>query len=270
MPILFSSLALTAYLAAAVGIFLCLRGAQAKPRLWRAALGAAGLALLCHAAVLWLSIYTAAGLALGIQHAVSLTGWLIALIVLFALREREMASVGVAVFPLVAVSVAVGWLQPEGTLVRDLEWPLLVHILSSLLAYSLFALAAVLAILLAIQDRQLRKRRTGGWIGLLPPLTHLESLLFHFLGVGFALLTLSLFSGFLFVDNLFAQHLAHKTVLSLCAWLIFGVLILGRWRRGWRGRRAFRWTLGGFALLALAYFGSKAVLELILQQHWTT
>ena len=82
------------------------------------------------------------------------------------------------------------------------------------------------------------------------------------------MLTLALFSGFIFIDNLFAQHLVHKTVLSCLAWFVFAVLLFGRWRFGWRGRTATIWALSGFALLALAYFGSKIVLESILGRHW--
>ena len=85
-------------------------------------------------------------------------------------------------------------------------------------------------------------------------------------GAGFVLLTATLLTGVLFVQDLFAQHLVHKTVLSVLSWLLFGGLLLGRWRRGWRGRIAVRWTLSAMALLVLAFFGSKAVLELVLHR----
>ena len=91
-------------------------------------------------------------------------------------------------------------------------------------------------------------------------------LLFQLIGAGFALLTLTLVTGALFVDNLFGQHLVHKTVLSIIAWLIFGALLYGRWKHGWRGRRAVNLTLSGMALLVLAFFGTKAVLELVLHR----
>ena len=71
----------------------------------------------------------------------------------------------------------------------------------------------------------------------------------------------------LFVENLFAQHLMHKTVLSILSWLAFGALLVGRRRYGWRGATAVRWTLAAMALLVLAYFGSKAVLELVLHRQ---
>jgi ABC-type uncharacterized transport system permease subunit len=91
-------------------------------------------------------------------------------------------------------------------------------------------------------------------------------LLFRVIAAGFALLTLTLLTGALFVGNLFGQHLVHKTVLSIVAWLVFGVLLYGRWRFGWRGRRAVNLTLIGMAVLVLAFFGSKFVLELILHR----
>lgn len=94
----------------------------------------------------------------------------------------------------------------------------------------------------------------------------MERVLFELVWAGIVLLTLSIISGLLFLDNFFAQHLAHKTVLSLLAWVIFTTLLIGRYRFGWRGMRAVRWTLGGCALLILAYFGSKFVLEVVLNR----
>lgn len=92
----------------------------------------------------------------------------------------------------------------------------------------------------------------------------MESLLFQMIGTGMVFLSVSLISGFIFIKDLFAQHLAHKTILSILAWIIFSSLLYGRIRFGWRGKTAAKWTLAGFVLLLLAYFGSKFVLELIL------
>jgi ABC-type uncharacterized transport system permease subunit len=57
-------------------------------------------------------------------------------------------------------------------------------------------------------------------------------------------------------------------VLSLAAWAVFLVLLVGRVRYGWRGRTAVNWTLLGFLILLLAYFGTKYVLEYIFGRHW--
>ena len=126
------------------------------------------------------------------------------------------------------------------------------------------AIAALLAVMLWLQERALRRREFHGWLRTLPPLTELEQMLFRTIMAGFALLTLVLLTGVLFVEDLLAQHLVHKTVLSVLSWLLFGGLLLGRWRYGWRGIRAVHWTLAAMALLLLAFFGSKFVLELVL------
>jgi ABC-type uncharacterized transport system permease subunit len=94
----------------------------------------------------------------------------------------------------------------------------------------------------------------------------METMLFELLWAGVILLTVAIASGFLFLEDIFAQHLVHKTVLTLVAWVIYSTLLWGRYQLGWRSQTAVRFTLGGFALLMLAFFGSKLVLELILQR----
>ena len=177
----------------------------------------------------------------------------------------RMAALGVIVLPIAAAALggyaAYGHVRPEG-----LDWHLLLHAWCALLAYATLGIAALLALLLWAQERALRRREFHGWLRALPPLTELESLLFRTIAVGFALLTATLLTGVLFVENLFAQHLVHKTVLSVLSWLAFGGLLLGRWRRGWRGATAVRWTLVAMALLLLAFFGSKFVLEVVLKR----
>jgi ABC-type uncharacterized transport system permease subunit len=70
----------------------------------------------------------------------------------------------------------------------------------------------------------------------------------------------------LFSETLFGRafRFDHKTLFAVLSWLTFAVLLGGRTLRGWRGRTALRWTLFGFALLMLAYVGSRFVLEVIL------
>jgi ABC-type uncharacterized transport system permease subunit len=135
-------------------------------------------------------------------------------------------------------------------------------------AAALLFAAAVTAVLLVFLDRRLRTHRLAHLPTVLPPLDALEKVMFRLIGAGFVLLSLALLTGLIFVTNLWAQHLQHKTILSLIAWVIFGVLLLGRIRYGWRGRVALRWTLSGFGFLALSYFGSKFVLEYLLGRHW--
>lgn len=222
-------------------------------------------AVILHATVLYPELITRAGLNLGFFNAASLIALMMVLVLLLAAISQPVENLGIPVLPIAASTVALTiWYPNQQNIVTSDHWQLDLHILFSVLAYSLFALAALQAILLAIQDRHLRNRQPGGFIRALPPLQIMERLLFQMIGTGFTLLTVALLTGILFLEDIFAQHLAHKTVLSITSWVIFGVLLWGRWKFGWRGRKTIIWTLSGFVFLGLAYFGSKLVLELIL------
>jgi len=197
----------------------------------------------------------------------ALVALFIALLLLFAAIDKPVEKLGIAIFPLSAILLTLDMVFPEKTHhLTAHNWQMGLHILSSIVAFSLLNIAAIQAILLAIQDQQLRSHHPKRLILALPPLQAMETLLFQMIGTGLLFLTASLFSGFIFIEDLFAQHLVHKTVLSIFAWFIFSGLLLGRVKYGWRGSTAIQWTLIGFVLLLLAYFGSKLVLEIILDK----
>ncbi len=226
------------------------------------------LAVALHTVALHGLLFVPGGLDLGFFEVASLVGWQVALVVLIATWRFPVAGLSVILLPLVAVTTLLPiWFESSSVIVEP-GWRLESHILLSLLAYSLLTVAAVQVLVVVAQERQLRAHRTGGWIGALPPLETMETLLFRLIATGFVLLTLALATGLVFIEDLLAQHLVHKTVLSVAAWAAFGILLWGRWRRGWRGRVAQRWTLAAFVTLALAYFGSKLVLELLLGTRW--
>ena len=166
-------------------------------------------------------------------------------------------------FPIAAVSVTAVIGLPGNTVESGFSPGLIIHIATSMLAYGLLSIAAVVSILLAFQQHALKHHHLRGIIQVLPPLVRMERLLFELISWGMVFLTGAIISGFIFLDNLFAQHLAHKTVLSIAAWIIFGILLWGHHYRGWRGQRAVRWTLTGSVSLLLAYLGSKLALTLI-------
>ncbi|MCU7851657.1 MAG: cytochrome c biogenesis protein CcsA [Candidatus Thiodiazotropha sp. (ex Monitilora ramsayi)] len=258
--------AILAYLAA--GSVIALRLFRnpvnaSPPRSLALVLGFVGVAL--HAIPLYQNMVSASGLNMGVFNALSLIAWTITLLLLISSLSKPVENLAIAIMPIAAIAVYLdSRYQTVHFLTDQISTGLTTHILVSMLAYSLFTLASVQAVLLAIQDHHLRQRHPGGFIRALPPLQTMESLLFEMIGVGFVLLSLALLSGFAFLENMFEQHLAHKTVLSIIAWLVFGALLWGRYRFGWRGQKALIWTLTGFVVLMLAYFGSKVVIELIL------
>ena len=226
------------------------------PRSLGIALGFAALAL--HAALLYHELFKLGGLNLSFFNAVSLAAWTMAGLLLISSLSKPVENLAILALPLAAITVLLDLRFPGSRLLgEDAGWELRLHVLTSMLAYSLLTLASAQAILLAVQDNHLRRHHPGGFIRALPPLQTMESLLFEMM---------ALVTGFVYLEDMFAQHLVHKTVLSIVAWIAFAILLWGRFRFGWRGRKAIRWTLVGFAVLMLAYFGSKAVIELILQR----
>jgi ABC-type uncharacterized transport system permease subunit len=230
--------------------------------------GTGTLAVACHAAAMFQAEGMGTTPNFSFLNALALVTLSINGILLLASLFRPVDKLAIVTFPITAVILLLKMIVPEE--VRGIQvhsWEMTVHIFSSLLAYSFLNIAAIQAVLLAAQDACLRSRHPDGWlVRSLPSLQGMETLMFQLIGAGLVLLTLSLITGFLFLENMFAQHLAHKTILSLLAWLVFATLLLGRYRSGWRGTLAIRWTLGGFISLMLAYFGSKMVLELILNR----
>lgn len=224
-----------------------------------------GLALILHTVAVYIILHPGYGIQLSFFPVSSLIAWLIAGLVLLSSLKKPLHNIFVVVFPLAAICAVLASLTPATADARPYDGGLIVHILSSILAYSVFTIAAIQAILVSMQDKQLRKHHTRGIVSALPALQVMEKLLFEMLWTGEILLSISLISGVLFVEDIFAQHLVHKTVLSIIAWVIYAVILWGRHQRGWRGITAIRWTLGGFVLLMLAFFGSKLVIELILK-----
>ncbi|CAA9892319.1 ABC-type uncharacterized transport system permease subunit [Candidatus Methylobacter favarea] len=197
----------------------------------------------------------------------SLVSMIVALLLLMATLNQPVEKLGIAVFPVAALMLGLNLAFSEKPHpLHTHNWQMNIHVLTSIIAFSLLNIAALQAILLAIQDRQLKSHTPRRFIQSLPPLQTMESLLFQMLSAGLFFLTIALVSGFIFIEDLFAQHLVHKTVLSILAWLIFSGLLIGRRRYGWRGPTAIKWTLCGFVSLLLAYFGSKLVLEIILHR----
>jgi len=260
----FTTIAL--YLFSGVLISVRLFGDHAKnriPRLAGISIGLAGVVL--HGIHLYQGILTEGGVNLSFFGASSLIAWTILLLMMISALTKPVENLAITIMPIAALAIILEMHFPTSTLLSaTANLSLKFHVLVSLLAYSVLTMALVQSILAAIQDHYLRNRHPGGFIRALPPLQTMEALLFEMITLGFVLLTIALLSGFIFMDNMLAQHLVHKTLLSITAWLVFGTLLWGRHKFGWRGQKTLIWTLAGFVVLMLAYFGSKFVLEMLV------
>ncbi|WP_346836881.1 cytochrome c biogenesis protein CcsA [Microbulbifer sp. SAOS-129_SWC] len=224
-------------------------------------------ALVAHGISLYYTLISPTGYRFDLLAMLSLVSWTINLLVLLLATRQPLQPLILILAPLGVLTVFAAVYDWGGVAPRQqLSTGIAVHALLSITAYSLLTIATLQAIYLYYQNQQLHNHKPGGISRLLPPLQTMESLLFGLVAFGQILLTASLITGFLFVDNLFAQHLVHKTVLSILAWLLYSVLLWGHWKLGWRGNTAVRWTLAAFAALMLAFFGSKLVLEVILHR----
>jgi ABC-type uncharacterized transport system permease subunit len=226
------------------------------------------LPLALHGGLLFEGIFAAPQLRFGFAQALSVMLWLaVAICWLESLvyRVESLFPMALAIAALCAPLPAFfpGRLAPES---YPLEFKL--HLVAGMLAYSLFAVAMLHAILISAVERQLHGHpaRVAGLASGLPPLLSLETLVFRLTGAAFLVLTATFAVGVMYSESIAgkAMKFDHKTVFILLSWIIFGWLLVGRWLYGWRGRTAFRWTLAGFVMLMLAYPGSRFVLEVVL------
>ena len=266
---LWGYIAIISYLITTVWIGVSIFKLNESPFLTRKlpTLGLGACSLLLHALALYQNTVTDSGVNLGFNNALSLVSWVMVMLILLVSTVKLTDKLALIFLPAAALSLLLELLMPnDHMLLENLSIGLSLHILLSITAYSVLAIAATQAIILAIQEKQLHNQHPTRSMRLLPPMQTMEELLVQLLAIGFFLLSLSLSTGLMFVYDIFSQHLSHKVVFSILAWLVFALVLWGRWARGWRGKKLIRWTLGGFSLLILAYFGSKLVLELILQK----
>ncbi|RLJ67773.1 cytochrome C assembly family protein [Sulfurisoma sediminicola] len=224
-------------------------------------------ALAMHGVTLAQEIFPGNAMRFGFAVALSLILWLALALYWIESFYARMEGLQMLGLPLAAVCVLLPAALPGQHLLANADSPAFrAHFLMAMLAYSLFTLAALHAVLMAVAEKRLHRGRLTPLFAGLPPLLTMEALLFRLIHVAFVLLTLTLASGILFSETLFGKALPfnHKTVFAILSWVIFAALLAGRHLRGWRGRVALRWTLAGFGALLLAYVGSRFVLEVVL------
>jgi ABC-type uncharacterized transport system permease subunit len=207
------------------------------------------------------------GFYLGVGNAISAILWLTVLIYWLGNFYYKLEGLQALVMPVAAVAALLpAVFPPLGPLPNTELAVFKFHLLIAMLAYSLFTIASLHVLLMALLERRLHDGTLPSVLQQMPPLLTMEKLLFRIIWAGFILLTLTLVSGVIYSEELLgkAARFNHKTVFGVLSWIIFAALLGGRTIYGWRGRVAVRWTLAGFLALVLAYIGSKFVLEVIL------
>ena len=230
------------------------------------ALVAIGISI--HSNTLYGSILIGNGFNLSLGNTISMIGLELAIISLIAALDPTLRGISAGLLILGALAAGMTVPEESPTTMAVLAWQVRAHIMISLMSYGLLTVGAIVAIYAMVQERSLHAGRISPMSSLFAPLETTEKLLFGIAAAGFAGLASAILSGLTFVEDLFAQHLAHKTALSLLALVVFGTLLAGRFFAGWRGKRAIKLYLGGFLLLCLAYFGVRVILEQFLNRSW--
>jgi len=225
--------------------------------------------IVIHGEALFSLVLPGNGFVLSSGNAVSMIGFELAVIGLIAAIEPTLRGISGGLVFLAALTALLMGPSGEATTGVVLAWQIRAHILIALLSYGLLTVGTIVALYALVQERRLHAAKLSPVNQLFAPLETTEKLLFGVAAAGFAGLTLAIASGTSFVNDLVEQHLAHKFGLSLLAWVVFGVLLAGRFFKGWRGKRAVRLYLAGFVVLCVAYFGSRLILEEVFHRTWS-
>lgn len=225
--------------------------------------------LFLHGYLLAQDVFDGGGFNLSVANAVSLIIWLTMLVYWLARFFYPVGCLQALVLPLAAVAVLMPELFPAShQLANTGLFAFKAHIAAAMLAYSLFTIAVLHAVLISQVEKRLHHGSLPRILQNLPPLMTMETLLFRMIGVGFLLLTLTLASGVIFSEQIFGSpwQFNHKVLFGFVSWVVFAVLLWGHHAYGWRGRVAVHWTVSGFLFLVLAYLGSKFVIEVLLHR----
>ncbi len=280
--IVFHSLAALAYTVLGIGLFRSL--SSATPIVKASPFARLGLllAIVLHGIALQNTILQDGNLRVGWSLALSAAVWIGMIVFWLESLIIRIDGLQLLLLPTGAIVCVLAAAFPQSqVLAHANDAGLRIHLLIALLAYALVTIAALQAMLMSGLDRRLHfplnevahtgtfRRAVGRLLDAQPPLLAQEQVLFRLIWIAYAALTLTLISGAVISLSYSGKWLPldHKSIFTLLSWLTFGILLIGRYVRGWRGRTALRYTLVGFAFVVLAYTGSRFVIEVILQRR---
>jgi ABC-type uncharacterized transport system permease subunit len=260
------------YRVAALGIYFSERSAKPRELPWvrpAVAIGLCGQGYLIYEA-----LFTYGTPHFGMALALSITLFCCTFILFVESFFSRIGSLLMFVLPLAAVSAILPILLPGSPLGKDTaSFVFRMHLLLSILSYSLMTLALIQGLMLTALDKWLRAGKgyetasRDGRVSIvqnLPSVIDMEKVLFRLLWIGFLVLTAAIIFGMMFTNQLYGTSIRfdHKTVTTCLAWVIFGILLWGHHLLGWRGRFAARWVVIGFCMLMVSYIGIRLVVEL--------
>ena len=255
-------IAAVGYAVAAVGLLAGFL--RARPAWSRRARGIAVVAFAAHGVDLgWrgvLSVHPAAS----VREALGFLAWIIAGGYLAASIKRRVDLAGAVLVPMVGAVLAAARLSPAGTPQDDLTLLGRIHISLATVGVALFGLAAALAIIYLLEERNLKRKRfdAASWKAPVESLAGLDAMSQRLVAAGFPLFTVAMVLGMIWTSQRGMGMARPEYAAASITWLCYAGLLGGRLGLGWRGRRAAWVTVAGFiaALLVLTiYFVRRAV-----------
>lgn len=232
----------------------------------KAALGLMLGAFVIHGVSLALEMFWQGGVDFSILKMMSLTALLLSLLSLIWIWKGYVPLSGTVVCSINSFVVLLPYAFESSLLFSpSVGRGVMLHVLLSVAAFIAISFALLHGILYLWFYNRLKRKRLMPHSGV--ALVAVGRQMNVFSAVTFVLLGLSLLTGFIYVEDFFAQHLLHKTVFSVAAWLVLAVQMWQCFVRGKCGLAVFWLLLVAFFLLFLGYVVSSVILELILQRR---
>jgi ABC-type uncharacterized transport system permease subunit len=238
--------AVVLYAAAAAALLVVLAGkAKARP----VALGLVGAAFVAHGVDIGWRGTLGVHPAQSVREAIGFLAWILTGGYLLASVRYRLTLGGVVVMPLSLILLVLARLTPAGQAQEDLSILGRVHISLATVGVGIFALASALSAIYLAEDRALKKKNFDAiaFKDRGAPLESLDRLAHRLIWVGFPIFTVSLVLGAVWVGKLGTSLDRLEYPLAAVTWLAFATLLVARQVYGWRGRRAAKLTLEGFA-----------------------
>lgn len=217
-----------------------------------------------HGAYIWGIMISSEAVDMGLLNMLSLAYWLMFLMVYLLAKHIFSPLIVFFISCLNIVVLLLDLLLPTQSTIWVKDFAIGLHVFISVLAYSLIGLVVLQASLFYLQERALRCHYAWFWLRWLPALEQNEKLFYELSRIAFIGLSLSILSGMFVLHDWLAQQVVHKTVFTLLAWGVFGVLLFLRVRYVVTPQQSSKWALWACLFLIVGVVGSKLVIEYIL------
>jgi ABC-type uncharacterized transport system permease subunit len=185
----------------------------------------------------------------------SLFGWMLGVSYLILLLRHRERAIGPFLIPFVIVFSLAGLLVPEHGAARTPETSgalFALHVTFAMLGYAAFTFSFVLSILYLIQNRQIRRGRTGLLFSRLPALEVIGGMNRTSVSIGLAALAASVTFGLVWASRVWTSLRDPKILFAVLTLVLYGFLLWME-RRGWKGPRVAVLSILGYALVLFSY-----------------